>query len=493
MALKVQISANLRSISELAVCRVESVDQLERPSAENWFMSNGGAYLSRSCKIMLCLALLLIISPVFGEDYKIIGNVTPDYGYGDTTFTYTAQIQLMSDNTATYTGSWQMELKIHNGSQEVWSTKLPTAPRILQTPEWRSQITRPFTFGPYNFEKDFGIKSADNASFEFVAYRDGANVSNARFKGPEVQPPRLIGAPNYNRKPYYVEPFQLTAVFKDKADMSPTCHLEIYGPQNSSEKEESWTTTDVEGTASGTTYSFILDDDGYLSQFHSGGNFSFYIVYNNALFTDREGPFPITVRPYSPSIKPIDVKDTMDYTNFTIRAFVSDVGMRLQGNSVVNSNATISIFNPKKEPKTTNFTSVEPQIVKQGGSDILLFQWTQNEIPFNLNDVNLSKSSPFKAIVNYRNDNWGYQVSKESRFFRLVRELPVVKVNYNRTIYVRDDETATQVIACLVSYSKGKGDLRLKLEGKDKFINESSNGVDLGGNQYKYTWSINFR
>ena len=66
---------------------------------------------------MLFVALLLMISPVLGGDYQIIGNVDPDYGYKDTTFNYTAQIQLMSENTGTYVGRWQMELKIYDGIQ----------------------------------------------------------------------------------------------------------------------------------------------------------------------------------------------------------------------------------------------------------------------------------------------------------------------------------------------------------------------------------------
>ena len=462
---------------------------LEMPSLSD----NDRIYLSRSLTIMLFSAFFLTISSAFGGDYQIIGSVTPDYGYGDTTFNYTAQIQLMSENTATYLGSWQMELKIYNGSQEVASTRRPSDPRILKTGEWMYRMTQPFTFGPYNFERDFGIKRAGNASFKFIAYRNGANVSSKRFIGPEVQPPRLLGAPNYNKRPYYVEPFQVTAIFKDKAaTTNPKCVLEIHGPQNTSEKEESWTTADVVGKAQGTTYTFTLGDDADLSRFPNGGNFSFFIIYNNALFTDREGPFPLTVRTYSPSIESIEVKNAIDYTNFTIRAYVDDVGMRLVGGSVVNSNATISSFNPRKDPKTTNFTSAEPQIVKRGGKDLLLFEWTRNEIPFTLKDVEISKSSPFEAIVNYRNDNWGYQVSKESRTFIVVPVVPTAKTDYNRTLYVRGNEPATQVITGIVSYPKGKGDLRLELVGKDKLINESSDGVDLGGNRYKYTWSISF-
>ena len=53
---------------------------------------------------------------------------------------------------------------------------------------------------------------------------------------------------------------------------------------------------------------------------------AFIIIYNNALFTDREGPFSLTVRPYHPSIESIEVKDSLDYSNFTIRAYVDDRG-----------------------------------------------------------------------------------------------------------------------------------------------------------------------
>ena len=448
--------------------------------------------VSRSFTMMLFVALLLTISSVLGGDYQIISSVTPDYGYGDTTFNYTAQIQLMSENAATYSGNWQIELKIFNGSREIRSSKLPSAPRILGTKEWMTRMTQPFTFGPYNFERDFGIKRTDSASFEIVAYRDGTNVSSVRFKGPEVQPPRLLGTPNYNKQPYYVEPFQVTAVFKDKAAMNPTCYLEMHGPLNTSEKEESWTTADVAGKAQGTTYTFNLGDDVDMSKYPNGGNFSFFIIYNNALSTDREGPFSLTVRPYHPSIESIEVKDSLDYTNFTIRAYVDDVGKRLQGDSVVNSNANIFIINPKKEPKTTNMTGIEPRIIRRGGKDLLLFEWTQEAIQFSLTDVELSKSSPFKATINYQNDNWKYNATKDSRVFKVVREVPIVKVDYNRTTYVRESEPATQVITGTVSYSKGKGDLRLNLEGKDKHINESSDGVDLGGNRYKYTWTISF-
>ena len=80
-------------------------------------------------------------------------------------------------------------------------------------------------------------------------------------------------------------------------------------------------------------------------------------------------------------------------------------------------------------------------------------------IQFSLKDVELSKSSPFKATINYQNDNWMYNATKNSRAFKVVREVPVVKVDYNRTLYVRGAEPATQVITATVSYSKGKGDL----------------------------------
>ncbi len=455
-------------------------------------MGNKSICITRSLNTMLFVALLLTISSVLGGDYQIISSVTPDYGYGDTAFNYTAQIQLMSEDTATYTGGWQVELKIYNGSREVRSNKLPSAPRILKTNEWMKRMTQPFTFGPYNFERDFGIKRTDNASFEIIAYKDGINVSSVRSKGPDVEPPHLIGTPNYNKQPYYVEPFQVNAAFKDKAAMSPTCYLELHGPLNASENEENWTTSDVTSKAQGTTYAFTLGEDLDLSRFPNGGNFSFFIIYNNALFTDRAGPFLLTVRPYNPSIESIEVKDSIDYINFTVRAYVDDVGKRLQEDSVVNSNATISIINPKKEPKVINISSMEPRVTRRGGKDLLLFEWTQEEIPFSLKDVNLSKSSPFKATVVYRNDNWNYNATKDSRVFKVVREIPIVKVDYNRTLYVRGDEPATQVITGTVSYSKGKGDLRLKLEGKDKHIDELIDGVDLGGNRYKYTWSTIF-
>jgi hypothetical protein len=441
---------------------------------------------------MLFVALLLMISSVQGGDYQIISSVTPDYGYGDTAFNYTAKIQLMSENAATYSGSWQMELKIFNGSREIRSSKLPSAPRILGTKEWMAMMTQPFTFGPYNFERDFGIKRTDSASFEIIAYRDGANVSSLMSKGPEVQPPHLLGAPNYNKQPYYVEPFQVTAVFKDKASMSPTCYMEMHGPLNASEKEESWPTADIAAKAQGTTYTFNLGEDVDMSKFPNGGNFSFYIIYNNALFTDREGPFSLRVRPYHPSIESIEVKDSLDYSNFTIRAYVDDVGMKTQGDAVVDSSAKIVIINPKKEPEIINTTGIEPWIVRRGGKDLLLFEWTQEAIQFSLKDVELSRSSPFKATINYQNDNWMYNATKTSRAFKVVREVPIVKVDYNRTLHVRGAESANQVITATVSYSKGKGDLRLNLVGKDKHINESSDGLDLGGDRYKYTWSISF-
>jgi len=448
--------------------------------------------ISRSFKAMLFLALLMTNSSVLGADYQIISGVAPDYGYGDTAFNYTAQIQLMSQDAATYSGAWQIELKIYNGTDLVRSNKLPTAPRILRTDEWMKRMTQPFTFGPYNFERDFGIKRTNNASFEIIAYRDGSVVSSVRSNGPEVQPPHLMGTPNYNRQPYYVEPFKVTALFKDKAAMSSTCYLELHGPINSSEKEESWTTAEVAGKGQGTTYTFALGEDVEMSKFPAGGNFSFFIIYNNALFTSREGPFPFTVRPYNPSIESIEVKDSLDYSNFTIRAYVEDVGKRLQEDGIVNSNATLSLINPKREPKVTNVSITEPQIVKRGGKDLLLFQWTQEVLPFSLKDVNLSKNSPFKVTVVYRNDNWNYNATKESRVFRVVREIPLIKVDYNRTLYIRGSEPATQVITGLVSYSKGKGDLKLKLEGKDRQIDEHSDGVDLGDNRYKYTWSFVF-
>jgi hypothetical protein len=437
----------------------------------------------------LFIAALMLGSIAAGKDYDIIANMTPDYGYGDTRFSYSARVQLLSEDTATYSGKWQMELKIYDGEKELASKRMPSDPRILRTGEWQAQMTLPFDFGSFNFENDFGIIETKNASYELIAYRDGAEAVRARGKGPLVQPPSLDGDPNYNNQPYFVEPLKVTASFKDKEGASPTCYLELKGPLGSPD-EDTWNSESREATASGTTYTFILGSDVDLSRFRDGANLSFTFVYNNAQSTVREGPFPVTVRPYRPTIEPIEVRDPIEYTNFTIRAYVDDVGRKVQGDIVAGSRATVEITNPKTGSRMKN--STESRLIKRGDRSILVFEWTKDQLPFVLNDVNLSKDSPFTAVVEYTNDNWEYNASRTSRSFRVVREIPLVRVEYNRSVYIRGEEPAVQRITANVAYSKGMGEMWLSLKGKDRQLEERSNGVDLGGNRYKYTWDLSF-
>jgi hypothetical protein len=443
------------------------------------------AYISRSYQILLLIAVFISSGSGLAKDYDILGTVSPDFGYGDTTFNYSARIQLLGD-TSTFTGKWQVELKIYNGSDECGSERRPPNPRILGTREWIAKLTEPIPFDPKNFERDFVIKSTDNASFEFIVYRDGSEVARKRLLGPEVRPPYLLGDPSYNKQPYFVESFQVVANFKDKLKMSPNCYLELRGPLGSPD-EGVWETREEKARASETTYTFSMSVED-LSRFREGGNFSFNIVYSNGFTTVRAGPYSVRVLPYKPSIDLIDPGDPVDRTNFSIKAYVDDVGKRLEGESFAN----ITITNAKNAQRTLKTNYSQPQLVRRGGKDYLLFEWTQNEISFDRRDVELSKSSPFQAKVHYRNDRWNYDATGTSRPFRVIEERPILSVKYNKTLYVREGESADYYITAQASYSKGMGELWLNLVGKDRNITEPFSAVDLGGGRYIYSWSGSF-
>ncbi len=74
----------------------------------------------------------------------------------------------------------------------------------------------------------------------------------------------------------------------------------------------------------------------------------------------------------------------------------------------------------------------------------------------------------------------------------MINETPTLSLQYNKTVFVRRGENVTQYIKAIVKYSKGKGDLRLLLDGWKMYLKESNSGMDLGSNKYMYVWPLNF-
>ncbi len=439
----------------------------------------------RSLLLSLCLISAFFIPICAAQSGYEIRNaaVTPEYGYED--FTYTAQIW-MSEEVARSVGGnavtkYSMKLNIYDQNQPVHSESSPSQMGMKQTT---------FSFGPYSFKDRFTIASTNNATFEFIFYADGYQVAKtARIKGPIVQPPTMTGTPSFEKKPYFFQGIAVSAGFKDLEGLNPkpTCHLEITGPLGTADSR-SWTTADVSCKVSGkSTYSCSVTED--LSSYRTGGDFTFKLVYNNLKVNPLTyGPYNISLQPYNPALERVAIPRLLDYTNFTIQAYVKDAGAKMVGDTPDGSVASLIISHPQKGEMT--YESSEPKV--HGSS--LVYEWTDDNIPalFNRSDVQLSKAAPFQAKVVYKNENWDYQAEKSNVTFKVVEEIPKLDLQYPSTVYVRTGESTSQDIIATVAFSKGAGDMNLRLSGPDQGLNLTEKGVPLGGNRYQYKWQFTF-
>ncbi|MBN1324051.1 MAG: hypothetical protein JW986_08685 [Methanotrichaceae archaeon] len=443
------------------------------------------ASLPRCIGVILALLLLLglLCVPCAGQsDYELRdAMVTPDYGYGD--FNYSAKIGI-TGTTTDVSGKYKVVLRIYDGDRLL--REASSMERRLSNSEIGNRLSEPFLFGPFNFQRDFGIVTTKNASFEFVLLKSGTEQARSSLRGPEVEPPHIIGTPQFNAKPYFFQGLSVSTSFKDQAGLAPSAHIELKGPLGT-DLERSWNTGELACSGSGTVYtSRILEDT---SSYREGGNFSFEFVYNNLRMDPMVfGPYNFTVMPYTPSIERFSVAPAIDYTNFTIRAFVSDEGARTVGGSTMGSRADLIISHPSKGSVT--YADSQPRV--EGG--YLVFEWDETEVPFDRGDVDLSDprkgGQPFEARLVYVNDNWDFGVESSNVSFIVVEEVPTLDLRYSPVVYMRSGQIARESITATIGFSKGAGEARLALAGPGLDYNRTVEGTSLGGNKYRYEWQL---
>jgi hypothetical protein len=187
-------------------------------------------------------------------------------------------------------------------------------------------------------------------------------------------------------------------------------------------------------------------------------------------------------------VEKVTIPKLLDYTNFTIQAYVKDAGAKMVGGTPDGSVASLIISHPQKGETTYDLS--EPAV--RGSS--LVYEWTSDSSPalFNRSDVQLAKNAPFLAKVLYKNENWNYQAEKSNITFKVVEEIPKLDLQYPSTVYVRAGESTTQDIIATVTFSKGAGDMNFILSGPDQDLNLTEKGVPLGGNRYQYKWQVTF-
>jgi hypothetical protein len=432
--------------------------------------------------ISIISALYLVPTGAAQSGYEIRSvAVTPEYGYED--FTYSAEVWV--EHAASRVGviaitEFSLKLNIYDNGVLILS----------DSSDQTGMSKTSFVFGPYSFKDRFAIASTSNATFEFILYAAGKQVAKtARIKGPVVQPPTMTGTPQFEKRPYFFQGISVSAGFRDMdgLDPRPTCHLEITGPQGMNESR-SWIAADVSCQPSGkSTYSCTVAED--LSSYRNGGNFTFKLVYNNLKVDPLTyGPYNISLLPYNPALEKVTIPKRLDYTNFTIQAYVKDAGARMVGGTPDGSVASLIISHPLKGEMA--YASSEPDV--RGSS--LVYEWTNDNIPalFNRSDVQLGKKVPFLAKVIYRNENWDYQAEKSNLSFKVVEEIPKLDIQYPSTVYVRAGESTTQDLIATVTFSKGLGDMNIELSGQDQDLNLTEKGMPLGGNRYQYKWQVAF-
>lgn len=423
------------------------------------------------------MVLVILVSPTLAQATYEVKNptVSPDFGYED--FIYSASIGISGDNTDV-SGKFKMELKIRDGEKLLRSESSPE--RRFNQDEIMARLSEPFTFGPINFVKDFGVSETDNASFELVAYKNGGPVASERRKGPIVSRPKPLII--YDQNIYFVRPLSVSISTKDMKGLSPSCHLEISGPLEGA--AESWTTSETPCTPTGDAYFCTISED--MSRYRDGGNFSFTVVYSNLKLDPIVlGPYRFSVLPYDPSIELFDIPPKLDYNNFTIKLYVKDAGRYIVGGTAVGSDANLAITHPERETITSEKATSRIE------GDYLVFEWDTSDIEFDRGDVELSKREPFRASAEYVNEGWSYGATIE-KSFEVVEEVPILEASYDPIVYVRTGSELKEKITATVQYSKGRGDLLLNLEGPGISLEESRSGSSLGGGRYLYEWETTF-
>ncbi len=297
-------------------------------------IDNAMASSLKSAELILTILLVaFLIVPCQAQSMNIIGNVTPNPGREDSDFTYSAIIELgATAGISALSGPIRIDLNLYNGEKllKSYAQKGKFPGGGISPQEMIRGKSEPFLFGPYNFLRDFGLKRVDDLSYEFVLHSgpgDGKQVAKNRNIGPQISYPYFAGI-QYNKRPYYVQPLEIVATFKDNADLFPSAQIDFQGPLHSSEEKKR--TSDLQMKASGTTYVFSSEEK--ISNYVNGGNFSFNLTFNDAQASPIiVGPYYFTVLPYKPSIESIEVEDKIESGNFSIKAYVEDMGKKLGG------------------------------------------------------------------------------------------------------------------------------------------------------------------
>ena len=68
----------------------------------------------------------------------------------------------------------------------------------------------------------------------------------------------------------------------------------------------------------------------------------------------------------------------------------------------------------------------------------------------------------------------------------------LVSLDSDPVVYVSEGSESSSSIQAVVEYGAGQGQAILRLGGPEKSIDETSQGIALGGNQYRYDWSLPF-
>lgn len=433
--------------------------------------------------ISIISALILALPGAAQSGYEIRNAVvTPEYGYED--FSYSAQVW-MSEQAASKVGiiavtRFSLKLNIYNNGELIHS----------ESSDQTGMGKTSFSFGPYSFKDRFGIEQTSNATFEYVFYAGGQQVAKTpRLKGPIVQPPAMTGTPAFEKNPYFFQDISVSAGFRDLEglDPKPVCHLEITGPLGTNESR-SWNTDDVPCRSSGkSAYTCTLKED--LSAYRDGGNFSFNIVYSNLKVDPLTfGPYNVSLRTYSPAVERLNIARLLDYTNFSIQATVRDAAAGVEGSSPEDGLARLVIFHPQKGE--ISFSSSEPQV----SGERLVYTWTNENDPalFNRSDVQVSKTEPLQARIEYENEKWDYAAKSSNVSFRVIEEIPRLDLQYPADVYVSSGESSSQEITATVIFAKGPGDMNFRLSGPALSINQTDRGTALGGNRYQYRWPVTF-
>jgi len=428
--------------------------------------------------IISCLFLSPTCSAQGGYEIRN-AIVTPEYGYED--FTYSAEVwsseEAASEVGAVAVTKFSLKLNIYNNGELIHS----------DSTDQTGMAKNSFSFGPYSFKNRFTIEETENASFEFIFYAAGRAVTRTKMiPGPIVKPPTATGV-QFDRTPYFFQGISASAGFRDQdaLDPRPTCHLVITGPLGTAESR-TWSTEDISCRSSGkSAYAASFKED--LSSYRSGGNFSFMLVYNNLKMEPLTfGPYNITLRPYSPIAESLKIDKSLDYTNYTIQATVRDASAGMEDSS---PQGRLIVSHPGRDDMI--FTSLEPEI----RGDRAVFRWTaENDPPlFNRSHVDLGRTAPFSARLEYTNQRWDFSTNSTAVIFNVVEEIPkLISLSIPEKVYVSSGETTTQDMSAIVSFRKGPGELEVGLRGPNMDFKSREEPALLGGNRYQYRWQIQF-